>query len=137
MTDSQEHMNDWETCPPGTLKTLATKLSGRRRRAVAGRIGVAVACTLVLLATGKAVLQSGGSVDSSPTYGGIACRHVIEKLDAWAKNTLDEATANRIDAHLKLCPSCSARARNLQRKPPVVAIAWALDGHHNLAMDHR
>ena len=59
MTDSQEHMNDWEACPPGTLKALATNLSGRRRRAVAGRIGVALACMLVLLASGKAVLQPG------------------------------------------------------------------------------
>jgi anti-sigma factor RsiW len=38
--------------------------------------------------------------------GGISCRELVELVTAYLDGALEPETAERIDAHLKLCPPC-------------------------------
>ncbi len=103
--------SQWSDCPAGSLKQFASLESSRllRRRLV--NVGVVAGLSCVLL--GLPILFSSNKTApvNSPhgPYGGLSCREVVDRIDAFFASTVELSFRQRILQHLQACPSCMRR----------------------------
>jgi anti-sigma factor RsiW len=55
--------------------------------------------------------------------GGISCREVVELVTAYLDGALDPEVAQRMDAHLKLCPPCIEYVEQVRATARLTAVA--------------
>ncbi len=102
----------WESCPAGTLKKFAALRNSRRlhRRLVGSGIVAAMVCIVVgaPLLLNRTIFNWNNSslAPVHSPYGGLSCREVIDRMDAFFASTLEVTFHQRVLQHLQFCPSC-------------------------------
>jgi Putative zinc-finger len=114
MPVTDEKSGDWNPCAEGTLEQYA--LRNRNQKLV--RRGV-VSFSLVLLVMGGFALRQSSSWNpndpSAKPYGGVSCAEVESRLEAFVANSLEELQKKEVLAHIRDCPLCAAKLKDLQQ----------------------
>jgi hypothetical protein len=99
----------WRECPEGQLHQFAKQDRSRKfRKHVTQTATYAMMLCLVSVAGFLWLSRDGNtSTRGEPNYGGIVCSEVTRQASSFALNELDEATARKIEAHIKQCPLCA------------------------------
>lgn len=114
MNDRRSTSGQWDSCPPGELQKLATRLRWRRRdRSVAKAVGLTGALIAFLFVGGLAVQQFRGPLDGAHLYGDVSCREVQANIQQYVAGQLDPQLADRIRIHLEQCPECGPPFRRM------------------------
>ncbi len=120
MTQQPKDLNDWESCPSGTLSHFSHLQRSRRTMTLVKRSAGVVATGCVLMVAALFLFRDGeaGSTTEREFMGGLACSSVISDMDAFLQGQLDEELNTRITQHLEDCPKClpkyESRAAQLQ-----------------------
>jgi len=115
MNESPDTQDDsWEPCPEGAVQGLVNQLQSRKRTEKIQR-AVAIAALLfvgVFLGGYSAGWLTPGTTD----FGGISCKQVARHAEAYANQSLDAETSDKISAHLEQCDHCRPIIENLQKE---------------------
>lgn len=87
----------WEPTPPGQLDQLSRELRGARQKRRTRRFAVGAALFLVVLFAVDQTLLS-----KAP----LGCDATRSHAEAYASDSLDARTKERVDNHLATCPEC-------------------------------
>lgn len=117
---------DWQACPPGTLRSLGSELRGREFRhrmtvASAAAAGVfAVAIGVFATLPGPAA-PAPVVVPPAVTVADISCREVRSHAKAYLAGGVEGDLRARMDKHLGKCRSCEKFVHDQRQadiKPP-------------------
>ena len=109
--DSNSVGKQWDACPAGTLRHLSRRLRVAKRNRLLGRSGAALAVIVLMAAGVWAMLPADWPFSSQHD---ITCSEVQAALHLYAAGRLPVSTSEQITAHLRVCPACAAKWRQMQ-----------------------
>lgn len=131
MNDSENNLEQWESCEGGQLRQAVRQIQIHRRRQSLTRFGgFAVLLMIVVLIGGLALDRHLGL--SKPLHGGITCADVKANLSEFIAERNDSDLHHRIAVHLDECPSCK---RHYQRLSTELKTTKTLSHAPNCACD--
>jgi hypothetical protein len=118
---NQTGESSWQECPTGALSQYAKTVRRQRTQSRMIRIGSAALFAGALfvgsfywLTSDNLLGPRSGNSNGEPNYGGIVCSQVKLNARSFARNELDQATAAKIQEHIKKCPICSEHISKVQ-----------------------
>ena len=110
------HDSSWDDCPAGTLLGVVrqNRLQRKRKRRTLMLVPI-----LAILFVGAAtpILLKIRQLEY-PQSGAFSCDQVAILLPEYSARTLPAATAKQVQLHLRNCPACRGRLRQLQHNEP-------------------
>ncbi len=111
--------SSWDSCPRGTLKQLGRRARSQRRQWRAFR--VTAAAVAIFLVVGYSYRALAPHLHE-PSYGGITCTQVAQRMPAYREGTLDRELVVKIETHLDQCPDCRRFATGCIEDPGLTLV---------------
>lgn len=99
----------WKDCPRGVVTEMADRLRGRRRRQTLAKISASFGLIAILVIT--CVVSTGWI--SGNRVEMISCEEAIGLFAQYHAGKLQPVDQQRVDNHLRDCPQCKERYRQL------------------------
>ena len=107
MSKSEQELDRWQSCPPGTLSRTVRGINARQRdRRRAKFVGAAGGVVVLLFAAVIVGQQFGRGPTPVPNVRGITCAQLQTLLPAYLAGKLEAAVTGQVKTHLDKCPHC-------------------------------
>ena len=114
---NHEIMNsDWQECPDGKIRSLATRLKRQDRRPVTRFAAPVVLCVLSGLLAVQFAYASHAERERINRIGGISCAAVIRQADQYILGRITGSLRTDMGFHLSNCPNCSKQVRGIAKR---------------------
>lgn len=114
--DTSANSSGWHACPAGSLQELGKKLRSAKRHQAIRSHATSVTIVLALFACAWNALQPARYDE---LRSNITCAEVQSQLPRYAEGQFADSMSSRIAAHLRTCPGCAERFREMQNNSPV------------------
>jgi hypothetical protein len=114
--DTSTCASEWDVCPVGSLREMGKKLRSAKRHKAIRRHATSVTAALVLFACAWHAV--GPASDDRPSQD-ITCAEVQSQLPHYAAGQLADSARAQITAHMRTCPGCAAKFREMSKDSPI------------------